>query len=200
MKKNNYFFNFLKSYNKIFFKVVYYEIIYSIWFKEFLPKIKIQNNSKRTDTVPCIYYFLREISKFIKKNKIKSIADIGSGYGRVLNYISLKNNIKCYGIEYDYDVFRSALKTKKEKVKLYCGNALTFNIKKFNSRCFILIDPFKKKDDMKNFLSKIKKLYPKKTKYIILVNYKKTILLKNFKLIKQINGSKTRNLKFYSVI
>ena len=108
MKKNNYFFNFLKSYHKIFFKVVYYEIIYSIWFKEFLPKIKIQNSSKRTDTVPCIYYFLSEISKFIKKNKIKSIVDIGSGYGRVLNFISLKNNIKCYGIEYDYYVFRSA--------------------------------------------------------------------------------------------
>ena len=90
MKKNNYFINFLKSYYNIFFKVLYYEIFYSIHFKELLPKIKLQNSSKRTDTVPCIYYFLHEISKFLKKKDIKSIVDIGSGYGRVVNFISLK--------------------------------------------------------------------------------------------------------------
>ena len=91
MKKNNYFLNFFRSYRNIFFKVLYFEIFYSIYFKELLPKIKIQNSSTRTDTVPCVYYFLHEISKFIKKNDIKSIIDIGSGYGRVVNFISLKN-------------------------------------------------------------------------------------------------------------
>ena len=200
MKKNNYFINFLRSYYKIFFKVIFFEIFYSIQFKEFLPKIKIQNSSKRTDTVPCIYYFLHKISKFLKKNKIKSIVDIGSGYGRVLNFISSKNNIKCYGIEYDKDVYKNALKAKKKTVKLYCANALTFNLKKLNSNCFVLVDPFKKEKDIKKFLSKIKKLHLMKKKYIILVNNRKEILFRNLKLIHSINGSKTRNLKFYEII
>ena len=119
MKKNNYFFNFLRSYHKIFIKVLWFELFYSIYFKEVLPKIKIQNSSKRTDTVPCVYYFLDEISKFIKKKKIKSVVDIGSGYGRVVNFICSKNKIKCYGIEYDKEVFASALKNKKKKLSYF---------------------------------------------------------------------------------
>lgn len=197
MKKNNYFLNFLKSYHNIFFKVLYFEIFYSIRFKELLPKIKIQNSSKRTDTVPCIYYFLHEISKFLKKKNIKSIVDIGSGYGRVINFISLKNNIKSHGIEYDKEVFKFALKIKKDKVNLYCGDVFSFNLKKLKSKCFILIDPFKKSNDHKKILFKIKKLYPGKKKYIISVNNPKGKFPNEFKLIYSIIGSKTRTLKIF---
>ena len=132
MKKTNYFFNFISSYNKIIFKVIFFEIFYSIRFFELLPKIKVQNNYFRTDTVPCIYYFLHEISKFLKIKKIKSVVDIGSGYGRVVNFISQKNNIKSYGIEYDKEVFKSSLKIKSENINLYCGDATTFNLQKLN--------------------------------------------------------------------
>ena len=104
MKKTNYFFNFIKSYHKIFLKVLFFEIFYTLRFKEFLPKIKVQNNSIRTDTVPSIYYFLHVISKFIKKNNIKSVVDIGSGYGRVVNFISTLNGIRSIGVEYDKNV------------------------------------------------------------------------------------------------
>jgi len=87
MRKTNYFFNFIRSYHRIFLKVLFFEIFYSIRFREFLPRIKVQNNSNRTDTVPCVYYFLHEISKFLEKNSVKSVVDIGSGYGRVVNFI-----------------------------------------------------------------------------------------------------------------
>ena len=40
MKKTNYFFNFISSYNKIIFKVIFFEIFYSIQFFELLPKVK----------------------------------------------------------------------------------------------------------------------------------------------------------------
>ena len=40
--------------------------------KELVPKMKLQNNQYRTDTIPCVYYFLQEISKFLKENKIKT--------------------------------------------------------------------------------------------------------------------------------
>jgi SAM-dependent methyltransferase len=199
MKKNNYFLNFLRSYRNIFFKVLYFEILYSIRFKKLLPKIKIQNSSKRTDTVPCIYYFLHEISKFLKKKNINSIVDIGSGYGRVVNFISLKNKIKSHGIEYDKEVFKFALKTKKNKVNLYCGDVFSFNLKKLKSKCFILVDPFKKSNDNKKILLKIKKLYPGEKKYVISVNNPKQNFPNDFKLIYYIIGSKTRTLKIFEV-
>ena len=71
MKKTNYFLNFIRSYRNIFFKVIFFEIFYSIRFGSIIPRMKIQNNNNRTDTIPCIYYFIYEISKFVKeKNKI----------------------------------------------------------------------------------------------------------------------------------
>ena len=78
----------------------------------------MQNNSNRTDTVPCVYYFLHEMSKFLQKNSIQSVVDIGSGYGRVVNFISSINRIKSYGIEYDKEVFKVANKIKKKNVNL----------------------------------------------------------------------------------
>ena len=197
MKTNNYFLNFFSSYHNIFLKVLWFELYYSIYFKELLPKIKIQNSSERTDTVPCVYYFLHEISKFIKTKNINSILDVGSGYGRVVNFINLKNNIKCYGIEYDKEVIKSALKFKKNKVNFYHGNVLTFNLKNLKRNCFILVDPFKKARDLRKFLDKIKKIFPGKKKYIILINVSKNKLSNEFKLIHSIIGSKTRTLNIF---
>ncbi len=200
MRKIKYFYNFIRSYHKIFFQVLFFEIIYSIRFKEFLPKIKIQNNLTRTDTVPSIYFFLYEISKFIKNNNIKSIVDVGSGYGRVVNFISSINKIKSYGIEFDAEVHRSALKIKRKNVKLYSGDIFKFDIKKFNSKCFILVDPFQKIKDRNKFLSKVKKIFPKNKKYIIAINNYKGKFPKDFKLIYSLIGSKTRSLKIYEII
>ena len=197
MKKTNYFFNFIKSYHKIFFKVLFFEIFYTIRFNEFLPKIKVQNNSLRTDTVPSIYYFLHEVSKFLKRKKIKSIVDVGSGYGRVVNFISTISKIKSYGIEFDKEVHKSALKFKNINVKLFCGDIFSYDLKKFNSRCFILVDPFKKVKDRNKFLKRFKKIFPKQKKYIIAINNYKGTYPKNFKIIFSIIGSKTRSLKIF---
>ena len=195
MKKTNYFFNFIKSYHKIFFKVLFFEIFYTIRFNEFLPKIKVQNNSLRTDTVPSIYFFLHEVSKFLRKKNIKSIVDVGSGYGRVVNFISAINKIKSYGIEYDKEVHKSALKYKNINVKLYCGDIFGYDLQRFNSKCFILVDPFKRVKDRNKFLKRIKKIFPKQKKYVIAINNYKGTFPKDFKLITSIIGSRTRTLK-----
>ena len=200
MKKIKYFYNFIRSYHKIFFQVIFFEIFYSIRFKEFLPKIKIQNNSTRTDTVPSIYFFLHEASKFIKKNNIKSIVDVGCGYGRVVNFISSINNIKSYGIEFDYEVYRYAQKVKGKNVKLYRGDIFKFDIRKFNSKCFILVDPFRKVKDRDKFLLKVKKIFPKNKKYIIAINNYKGEFPKRFKLLYSLIGSRTRSLKIFEII
>ena len=200
MKKSNYFFNFITSYHKIFFKVLFFEIFYTIRFIEFLPRTKIQNNSVRTDTVPCIYYFLHVISKFLRKKNISSIVDVGSGYGRVVNFISSINRIKSHGIEFDEEVHKTAIKIKKKNVKLYCGDIFNYNIKKFNSKCFILVDPFKKIKDRNKFLSKFKKTFPKEIKYVIAINNYKGKFPREFKLIYSLIGSKTRSLKIFETI
>mgnify|MGYP001477707515 FL=1 len=199
MRKTNYFFNFIRSYHGIFLKVLFFEIFYSIRFREFIPKIKVQNNSNRTDTVPCVYYFLHEISKFLKKNSIKSVVDIGSGYGRVVNFISSINRIKSYGIEYDKEVFKVANKFKKKNVNLYCGDIFNFNMKRFKSKCYILVDPFKIVKDRNKFLSKVKKTYPREKKFIIAVNNYKGRFPNQFKLIYSIIASKTRTLKIFEI-
>ena len=199
MKKTNYFLNFIRSYHNIFLKVLFFEIVYSIRFGELLPKIKVQNNSKRTDTVPCVYYFLYQILKFLKKKKIKSVVDVGSGFGRVVNFISSNSGIKSHGIEFDKEVFKSANRYRKKNVHLYCGDVFKFDIKNFNSKCFILVDPFKKAQDNKKFLSKIKKLFPKEKKYVISVNYSKGKFPNEWKLIHSIIGSKSRTLKIFEI-
>tara|TARA_B100001142_G_scaffold16080_1_gene15021 strand:- start:349 stop:957 length:609 start_codon:yes stop_codon:yes gene_type:complete len=199
MKKINYFFNFIQSYKNIFFQVLFFEIFYSLRFKELIPLMKVHNHKSRTDTVPCVFFFLHEISKFINKNNIKSIVDVGSGYGRVVNFISTINQIKCHGIEYDKEVYKSALKIKKNKVRLYCGDIFNFNLNKFNSNCFILIDPFKKISDRNKFLSRFSKLFSKKDKFLITVNIYKGKLPKQFNLIYSKIASKNRCLKIYKI-
>ena len=199
MNKINYFFNFINSYRYIFLQVLFYEIFYSIKFRELVPNIKIQDNKQRTDTVPCVYYFLHLISNFLKKNKINSIIDVGSGYGRVVNFISSQNNIKSYGIEYDKEVHKKALKIKKKNVKLYCGDIFKFNLKKLNSNCFILIDPFKKNKDKKKFFLKLERILKFKKKYFIAVNFNGGSFPKGYNLIFESVGSNNRSLKIFEI-
>ena len=199
MKKAYYFLNFISLYHNIFLKVLFFEIFYSIRFGTFIPKIKIYNNPKRTDTVPCIYYFLHEISKFLKKKGIRSIVDIGSGYGRVVNFISIINKIKTCGVEYDKEVFDYSLKIRKKNINLYCGDIFDFDLRKFNSKCFILVEPFKKVKDRTKLLNKIKRIYPKQKKYIIAVNNCKGSFPKFLKLIQSTIASKNRTLKIFEI-
>ena len=199
MKKINYFFNFIQSYRKIFLKVFFFEIFYSLKFGELIPLMKVHNHKSRTDTVPSVFYFLHEISKFIKNNKIRSVVDVGSGYGRVVNFISTLNGIRSIGVEYDKNVHIKALKLKKKNVTLYCGDIFNFKLEKFRSNCFILIDPFKKMEDRNKFISKYSKIMPKKDKYLITVNIYKGKIPKKFSLIYSNIASKNRCLKIYKI-
>ena len=48
----------LYSYRKILFRVIIFELYYSIKKFELIPNIKLQNSNFGTDTIPCVYYFL----------------------------------------------------------------------------------------------------------------------------------------------
>ena len=199
MKKINYFFNFIKSYRNIFLKVFLFELFFLIKFKDFFNNIVIHNNEHRTDTVPCVYYFLFKISKFIEKEKIKSIIDIGSGLGRIINYVYHQNKIKCYGIEFDKKTYKKSLKLSNNKIKIYNGDAFKFDFDKRKFECFILVDPFKKNYHKKRFLNKLLKLKQKK-KFVILINFKRILVPKKFKIVYSLIAGKERSLKIYKVI
>ena len=200
MKKTNYLLNFIKSYRNIFFKVLFYEIFYSIKFKSIIPKMKIQKHNRRTNSIPCVYYFLHEISIFIRENKIKSLLDIGSGYGRIVRSINKMNNIKTMGIEFDKEIHKIMTSQPNKNMYFYNGNVFNFNLKKLNPECFVLVDPFKKNEDKIKFLNKLIKDFKNRNKYLILINFNNIKLKKNFKLIKYIIGSEFRSIKFFKIL
>jgi hypothetical protein len=162
--------------------------------------MKIQNNNKRTDSVPCIYYFIHEISAFIKKNKIKSLIDIGSGYGRIVKSINKINNIKTIGIEFDKENHKIMVSQINENVYFYNDDVFKFDLKKLNPECFVLVDPFKKNEDKIRFLNKLIKDFKNKNKYLILINFNNIKLKKNFKLIKCIIGGDSRSIKILKIL
>ena len=190
----------LYSYRKILFRVIIFELYYSIKKFELIPNIKLQNSNFGTDTIPCVYYFLSKISQFIKKNKIKSVIDLGSGYGRVTNFIYDQNKIKVQGLEFDKEVFKKSLLLKRPNVKLYNHNILKVNLLNYYSQCFILVDPLKKKIDKKRLINKILKLKKDKKKlYIISVNMDKSVFSKKIKLLEKYIGSESKSLRFFEV-
>ena len=66
IKKLFFLFVVLLKYKKKIFKVGIFEIYYSITMGRLF--YKIYNDEVRADSLPCPYYFLYKISKFVKKN------------------------------------------------------------------------------------------------------------------------------------
>ena len=74
-----------------------------------------------------------------------------------------------------------------------------FKLKKFNSNCFILIDPLKKTKEIDKFLLRYEKILPNKIKYLITVNMYPKKIPNRYNLIYFINASKNRCLKIYQI-
>ena len=67
--KIKYFKRFIFNYKFFIFRVLYFEILYSLRYLEFVSHLSTTKHKIATDTVLCIYYFLYKISKFKKTNK-----------------------------------------------------------------------------------------------------------------------------------
>jgi len=185
LNKLKYFISHFLNYKNILIPVLYYEIVYSLKYLEFGAYIKIHNSRTATYTVPCIYYFLHLISKFIKKRKINSVIDLGSGYGRVTNFLSDHTNSKIIGFELNTEVYKKSLKLKRKKIKIINKNILNINFKKNRADCFIMIDPLKKPQDTIKLQKKIIKANKfEKRIYFAMVNINRRLLIKDLKIIK----------------
>jgi len=188
LTKVKYLNRFFLNYKNIIIKALYYEIIYSIRYLEFGSHLKISKNSIATDTIPCIYYFLHKIAKFIKKNKINNVIELGSGFGRVTNFLADNTKAKITGFELDKQFFNESIKLKRKRVKLFNKNILKLNFSKNLSKCYIMIDPLKKAKDTVKLQEKIisaNKLKKNKI-YIITVNIHKKLISRKLKIIKSI--------------
>ena len=190
-----------KSYRKKILEIIFFEFFYSLKYFFNGNKYKIHNDSFKTDTIPCPYFFIHKISQFINENKIPNLADLGCGYGRITNFLSDTTYTSIQGYEIDKDVFDEALKNKKKNITIKCENILNINYNDLNTECFIMNDPLKKKNDLENLVKKIhlSKHNLSKKYYLITINIEddKNYIFEKYKLIKTISAGPTKNVKFY---
>ena len=197
-------FQLLLKYKRKIFKVTIFEIFYSLLKRKLY--FKIQNHPERADSMPCPYYFIYKISKFIRKNSIVSAVDLGSGNGRIVNFLSSETKTKMYGYEIDQDMFNYSIKNLNINAKIENKDINLINYNDLEVDCFILNTPFLKDEMLKSLIKKIflSKQYSKKKYYIIIINV--DIILKKiklddifnkYKLIKFVDSGPITSLRIY---
>ena len=189
------FFQILLSYKKVLIQLLFFEFFYLLrGYKQ--NSIEIFNNDRFTDNIPCPYFFLQKIIKFILKSNIKSLLDLGCGGGRALYFFNEKLKINYYGIEYQTTIYENCKKLfqKDDNIKIFNEDFMSFEFLKLNNDCYFINDPLKKKDDLEKLIIKILDLIKKNGKiiYFILINLddSKRKIFNEYKLIEfyQINS------------
>ena len=191
-------FDVFKNYHFYSIPVLINEVIYYQRYNNAFNKFKYLNSDFLSDSIPCSYFFLKKIKKFIIKNDIKILCDLGSGYGKILYYLGVLNNFKIDGVEIEKNIYGESLKLKNDNVKIFNENILNFNLnRKYD--LFIINDPLKKDEDLNKLIYKIKKNYNKV--FIVFINLKPkklNLVIQNFKIKESLIISKSRNILFCS--
>jgi len=200
-RKLIFFLTLLNSYKKKLFKILIYEIYFSIKYFKTGNFIKFQNSDRRTDTIPCAYYFIHKISQFINKKKITSVADLGCGYGRVTNSLSVTTKATIFGYEVDKEVSDISIKNKNNNVTIENKDILHIDYNNLKVECFIITDPFHNEADLEYLIKKIglSRIDFTKKYYLIIINVdeKKMHIFNNYKLLKSTFASQSRCVKFF---
>ena len=193
-------YSFLISYKKKIFKIIFFEIYYSL---KYFTKGK---SFKAPHVHPCPYYFIYKVSQFINEKKINSAVDLGCGFGRLVNFLNDSTKAKISGYDIDKEVVKIAKKEKGNNIKVKSRNILDINYNNITAECFIINEPFyqsTKENLVKHemLIKKIEKsrIYLKKKYYLIAINVneKRNYIYKKNKLIKVIYASHNRTIKFY---
>ena len=166
-------FNILSSYGNWLPQILFFEIYYLLkGYKR--NSVKILNNDRFTDNIPCPYFFLHKLKKFFVNADIKSFVDLGCGDGRSIFFFNKKLKINFYGIEYDSSIYGNCKKlfNKYDNIQINHGDIMSFKFLEFNNDCFFIGDPLKKKYDFDKLIQKILEKYMKNRKkiYFIVVN------------------------------
>ena len=162
----------LKSYRFSLIKIIFFELIYLI--KGFKGNRFTFSKNELADNIPCPYYFLYKIKKFLADKNIKSFIDLGSGNGRVIYFFNNYFKIKYYGIEcFDKPYnFSKNLFEKNENIHIKNENFTNLNFLNEEHDCFFLNEPLKNKKDFQFIVNSILKKYNNSDKkyYIVLIN------------------------------
>ena len=187
----------LKNYRFYSFHVLIYELIFLIYHQKKFNKFEYLNSSFLSDSIPCPYFFLKKIDKFINEKKLNQMCDLGSGFGKILYYFGKFNKIKIDGIEYEKKIYLSSKFLEDNQIKIFNGDILKFNLKNKKYDLFFLNDPLKNQNDLLSLILRIKKFY--QNVYLVFINLdkkKKDILNENLKIIKKFEISKNKNIFF----
>tara|TARA_B110000444_G_scaffold242111_1_gene259123 strand:+ start:137 stop:769 length:633 start_codon:yes stop_codon:yes gene_type:complete len=190
----------LKNYRFYSFTILINEIMFQLIHNKEFNKFKYLNSKFQSDSIPCSYYFLKKIKKFISKNNIDYFCDLGSGYGKILYFFGILNRYKIDGVELDKEIYLDSLNLKNDNIKIYNEDILKFDLANTRYDLFILNDPLKKKDDLDKLILKIKASY--KQGYVILINLdqdKLKCVFENLNIVELTIISKTRNIIFCSI-
>ena len=175
------------------------EIFFYIKYLNKYNKFKYYNSKILSDSIPCSFYFLKKIEKFLDKKKIRHLCDLGSGYGKVLYFFGKIKKYNIDGVELDKETYFESLSLKNDNINIYNKNILKFDIFKKKYELFVINDPFKKFSDLKKIINKILRI--KKKNYLVLINLseeKSNYIKKYLKVLDKIEISSKRNIYFCS--
>ena len=191
-------YDIFKNYHLYSIPILVNETIFHFRYNSVFNKFKYLDSDFLSDSIPCSYFFLKKIKKFIIKNDIKILCDLGSGYGKILYYLGVLNNFKIDGVEIEKNIYGESLKLKNDNVKIFNENILNFNLnRKYD--LFIINDPLKKDEDLNKLIYKIKKNYNKV--FFVFINLKPkklNLVIQNLKIKESLIISKSRNILFCS--
>ena len=169
----NRLFSLIGAYKFTFIKILLYEIYYILrGFKG--NTINIRKNQKYNSNIPCPYFFLVKIEKFLKENNLKYFIDLGCGGGRVIYFLNIKYKINYCGIEYFQETYFKCEKLfrNQKNVMILNDNFMTFNFLEQNNDCYFLNDPLKDEEEFNKLIFKIieKNKLSNKLVYFIVIN------------------------------
>ena len=193
------FVEILINYHIYSIPILIFEIFFYINHPNKYNKFKYSNSKFLSDPIPCPFYFLKKIEKFLNKKKIKYICDLGSGYGKVLYFFGKIKKYKIDGVELDKEIYVESLSLKNKNIKVYNKNILKFDMSNKKYELFIINDPLKKLSDLKKLINKILRI--NKKKYLILINLSKeksNSIKKYLRVLDKIEISSKRNIYFCS--
>ena len=151
-------FNILSSYGYWLPQILFFKIYYLLkGYKR--NSIKVLNNYRFTDNIPCPYFFLHKLKKFFLNTDIKSFVDLGCGDGRSIFFFNKQLKINFNGIEYDPYVYGNCKKlfNKYDNIKINHDDIMSFKFLEYNNDCFFIGNPLKKNMILTNLFKKFLK-------------------------------------------
>ncbi len=192
--------NIMVNYKFYFFPIIFFELYFYFFHNKNYNKFKYLDSSFLSDSIPCPYFFLKKIEKFIQRNNIDLICDLGSGYGKILYYFGKIYKKNIHGVEIEKEIYFESRELVCKNIKIFNENILKFNLKQFKYDAFILNDPLKDKNDLMKLILNIKIVYDEVIIILINLDLKKQMIIeKELNILENFKVSTNKNIFFCKI-